>query len=143
MRIDKTILSYLLNITQKDAKLKIQSCIQKHGLANKTCSIKSSQIELLSSHVCYDVDFAIKNIRKSYTKSYTTLEWILNYPAHLLVKKYRKLKHGDECIVSYPEKIRIPPVLRKLLTEEQRKFILEKWHERYSNEIETYSVKFI
>lgn len=143
MRIDKAILSYLLNITQKDAKLKIQSCIQKHGLSNKTCSIKSSQLDLLSNHVQYDIDFAIKNIQKSYTKSFGTLDWILNYPSHLIVRKYRKDKISNEFYNTHPEVIRLPPVLRKILTTEQKQLIIEKWRKRYEFEVKNYQIQFI
>lgn len=68
--------------------------------------------------------------------------WILDYPSHLLVKKYRKIRLTSERVNSYPSEICIPPALRKLLTVEQKKFILVKWYEKYAEEVNNFGIEF-
>lgn len=139
--INETILAHLLKIKEELACNKIIACKTLAGIkvyrdedVNKTDPDLTVDTELISKFVRADLVFAIENIQKSYTTSLATKKYIMEYPVS-------SLKPNPKTRL-YPSSISLPPALKMLLTDDQKKWILSYWEEKYQNYIVKYGITF-
>lgn len=148
--ITKDVLAALLKCSQKDAHKKILRCMAEMGKINENPTERDLGIypdpgikpEELKNYLGIDFDFYLRNIREKYLTTQGTKRYILEeYPEGKIQKILKKIENS-EYVKPQPSKIRIPSVLRKLLTPDQHKEILTSWNNRYSNLVSDGIVEF-
>lgn len=125
------ILAYLLGIPEADAMQRIHAINERISGNNKLALKPASkddkvtiEVKVYEKYTGEAISLAIDSIQKNYLKNTATRSYIRDYPQ---AKLKPAKKNGF-----YPKTVSLPPVLRTLLTPEQKAEILTIWNTHYA-----------
>jgi hypothetical protein len=142
MKINAQQLAFLLSIPKKDAKIKILRSLRKDGQEYKESDHEfhpnpSAEIEIIEKHEKLKIKQAVENIKNNALTSPAYKKYLLyDYPTKrigAIVDKEDKKENKEEKITR-PKTVRLPPVLRSLLSEENLNQIEDYWNKNFNVE---------